>query len=113
MRYRYITCGSCKPGDPICNFRLLSHRVIGSVQKEAGSVYLRVQIPEDLELEKHACDEYATTEDTRTIKELGYNYAVTMWNGKRKILPWGSDPWVFSSFQITEWLDHLYGRNNT
>lgn len=109
MKYRYITCGTCKPSDPICHFRLISHRYIGSVQKEAGSIYIRVRIPDDLQLEKWSCDEYSTTEDTRSIKELGYNYVVTMWNGKRKVLSCGADDVVeFARKQFSKWVDNLY-----
>lgn len=34
---------------------------------------LRVNIPDDLILEKWSCDSYSTTTDPRTIDELGYD----------------------------------------
>lgn len=42
---------------------------------------LRVQIPDDLVLEKWSCDSYSTTRDERTLDELGYD--VMVWNGNR------------------------------
>lgn len=85
MRYRYIKA-SCTPTDKICKFRLLSHRIINTLTHYPGDKIFRVYIPDDLKLEKYSCDIYATTEDTRTIEELGYDIIITMWNGKQKIV---------------------------
>lgn len=41
-------------------------------------VALRVNIPDDKVLTKYRLDPYSTTEDQRTLNELGYD--VLMWN---------------------------------
>jgi len=41
-----------------------------------------VNLPDDLVLEKWSCDPYSTTEDERTLDELGYDLLV--WNRKKK-----------------------------
>lgn len=108
MRYRYITNGSCNPTEPIYKFRLISHRVIGSTAKVAGSYFYRVNIPDDLQLTKYWCDPYSTTNDTRTIGELGFDIIMTMWDGSRKILPKGADIEVISKEQFLKWRERLF-----
>lgn len=66
MRYRYITCGAVKATDKISKFRLVCNR---QIKDDA----IRVHIPDDLILEKYSCDNYSTTEDNRTIEDLGYD----------------------------------------
>jgi len=107
-RYRYITNGSCKPTDPICDFRLISHREIGKKTCVAGETLYRVCIPDDLHLEKYSCDSYSTTNDKRTIRELGYDIVMTMWDGKRKVLPKGADVDAISKEQFAKWLKSYY-----
>ena len=65
-KYRYICCGTAKITDKICEFRL-----IGGGQLKNKSTVIRVEIPSDMELTKYSCDNYSTTEDTRTLEELG------------------------------------------
>lgn len=65
-KYRYICCGTTKITDKICEFRL-----IGGSQLKNKSTVIRVEIPSDMELTKYSCDNYSTTEDTRTLEELG------------------------------------------
>lgn len=83
-RYRYVLNGIVLGEDKICNFRLIA----GSNIKPSynGAIAIRVKIPNDLELTKYSCDPYSTTDDERTINELGYD--VLIWNkgkGKWKI----------------------------
>lgn len=66
MKYRYITCGVVKETDKISKFRLVCNR---QIKYDA----IRVHIPDDLVLEKYSCDNYSTTDDNRTLKELGYD----------------------------------------
>lgn len=80
-RYRYIGNGYCKPTDLICDYRLIGGCKLHTL---VLADYIRVNIPDDLVLEKSACDEYSTTEDTRTIEELGYDVMVKI-RGKWKI----------------------------
>lgn len=79
-KYRYITNGSVTRESRICDFRL-----IGGNQLKSGdgrsSTAVRVQMPNNLKLEKWSCDNYSTTEDERTIDELGYDIVVRI-NGK-------------------------------
>lgn len=107
MKYRYIISPQCRPEDAICAFRLISHRVIGLVAKEPGRTYYRVHIPEDLKLEKYSCDEYATTEDKRTLAELGCDAVMTMWDGSRKLVPQGVDVEALSKEQFRKWVQSL------
>lgn len=82
MKYRYIGNGHCKPTDKISDYRLIGGCKLNTL---SSSSYIRVHIPDDLMLEKWSCDEYSTTEDTRTIEELGYDIIVKI-KGKWKIM---------------------------
>lgn len=75
-KYRYICCGTAKITDKISNFRL-----IGGNQLQNQSSILRVKIPNDLELVKYSCDNYSTTEDARTLEELGCDVMIR-YNGQ-------------------------------
>lgn len=97
-RYRYITA-KCSLKDPICHFRLVSSRYIGKICREPGRIYYRILIPNDMVLKKFDCDEYSTTDDTRKIGDLIYDQVVTMWNGKRKVVPYGVDAEEFAEEQ--------------
>ncbi len=67
-RYRYIFCGVASPNDPISDFRLVSAVIASYFMDERTCI--RVEIPSDLELEKYSCDDYSTTYDQRTLKDL-------------------------------------------
>ena len=76
--YRYITCGVIHPTDKVSDFRLIG---INQVYGESDAI--RIEIPDDLKLEKWSCDCYSTTEDKRTIADL--NPAVVIrFNGRTK-----------------------------
>ncbi|MGD1416467.1 hypothetical protein [Bacillus stercoris] len=80
-RYRYISNGCVLGKDKICSYRLIAKNNIKASYN--GAIAIRVNIPEDLELTKYSCDPYSTTDDERTIDELGYD--VLIWNeGKSK-----------------------------
>ena len=68
MRHRYIFCGLVHPTDPISNFRLIK-----SCRKYNTGEFIRVNIPDDLKLDHFPYDGYSTTNDTRTLEELGYD----------------------------------------
>ena len=74
-RYRYILCGDVSYGDPISNFRLISNR------NYAISGCIRVEIPDDMVLEKFKYDSYSTTRDQRTLRELGAEAMINTYNG--------------------------------
>lgn len=71
VRYRYITCGIAKISDRICDFRLITRQVFNTLSVYPMRTYYRVKIPADMNLNKDGCDDYYTTDDTRTLKELG------------------------------------------
>jgi hypothetical protein len=60
--------------DSISDFRLIA----GNNVKPSydGTIALRVNIPADLEMTKYSCDPYSTTNDERTLDELGYDVVV-------------------------------------
>ena len=64
-RYRYITSGVVKATDKVSDYRL-----IGINQVYGMSDFIRIEIPDDLKLEKWSCDCYSTTEDERTVAEF-------------------------------------------
>lgn len=69
-RVRYILSGGVKPTDPINRYRLIA---ANSLDPEYGGMTaIRVTLPDDLELTKYSCDPYSTTDDPRTLEELGY-----------------------------------------
>lgn len=68
MRHRYIFCGLVYPTLPISNFRLIS-----SITKYSMGGVIRVNIPDDLQLDHFPYDGYSTTTDKRTVEELGYD----------------------------------------
>lgn len=76
-KYRYISCGIAKSTEKISDFRLIG----GSQLFPEERVVLRVIIPDDLKLSKYSCDNYSTTEDPRTLEELGCDVMVRV-NGK-------------------------------
>lgn len=76
-KYRYISCGIAKSTDKISGFRLIG----GSQLLPEERVVLRVIIPNDLKLSKYSCDNYSTTEDVRTLEELGCDVMIRV-NGK-------------------------------
>ncbi|MBP1308989.1 hypothetical protein JOD82_002009 [Paenibacillus sp. 1182] len=80
---RYVLNGCAVGSDPISDFRLIAGNNVKS--KYDGSIALRVNIPADLELTKYSCDPYSTTNDKRTLDELGYD--VLVWReGKWKVV---------------------------
>lgn len=77
-RYRYILSGLALGENKISDFRLIAGNMIKPSYNGASA--LRVNIPANLKLTKHSCDSYSTTDDNRTLDELGYD--VLIWNSK-------------------------------
>lgn len=89
-RVRYILSGLANPDEPISCFRLVAATMLrGDSDHEA----LRVVLPDDLTLNKYTCDSYSTTEDARTLQELGATPVVKV-DGKWTEMPelWPSNP---------------------
>lgn len=80
VRYRYILSGLALGKDKISDFRLIAGNMIKPSYNGASA--LRVSIPADLELTKYSSDSYSTTDDQRTLDELGYD--ILIWDGNKK-----------------------------
>lgn len=80
IRYRYILSGVVLGKDKISDFRLIAGNMIKPDYN--GSTALRVNIPSDLELTKYSSDPYSTTDDQRTLDELGYD--ILIWDSNKK-----------------------------
>lgn len=96
-KYRYILNGSVKPDSPICNYRLIGASNIGNRIE-----CIRVRILDDIKLNKYDCDPYSTTNDTRTIEELGYDIMIKFnnhWKVRNDLKP----------YMAHEFSDHLKG----
>jgi hypothetical protein len=78
-KYRYILCGVVFGTDKISDFRLIG---ASNMKSDYKHVAIRVNIPDDLKLEKWSCDSYSTTTDDRTLDELGYDLLI--WHKKDK-----------------------------
>ena len=68
MRHKYIFCGVVKGSDKISNFRLIS-----SIRKYSLGEAIRVNIPDDLQIDHFSGDSYSTTSDHRTLNQLGWD----------------------------------------
>jgi len=79
-RVRFVLCGTAVGTNKISDFRLIAANNIAS--KYDGSKAIRVNIPDDLQLTKYTCDPYSTTDDDRTLIELGYDLVI--WNKSQK-----------------------------
>jgi hypothetical protein len=77
-RYRYVLNGVALGTDKLSDFRLIAANKI--CPGYDGETALRVVIPDDVKLTKYSCDPYSTTDDPRTLDELGYD--VLMWHEK-------------------------------
>lgn len=75
-RRRYITTGIVDYDGPISAYRLIASNNLGNADN-----CIRVTLPPDLILKKSSCDGYSTTEDQRSLNELGYDIMVKL-NGR-------------------------------
>lgn len=98
MHYRYITCGAVNPSDKISKFRLVCNR---QIKDDA----IRVRLPDDLILEKYNCDNYSTTDDSRTLEELGYDIICKI-DGKWKVM---NDLKDYQPHEFSDILREKYG----
>lgn len=68
MKHRYIFTGLAEGYEPISNFRLIAR-----CTKYNCGQFIRVNIPDNLKLDHYPGDSYSTTEDKRTLNQLGYD----------------------------------------
>ena len=83
-RYRYILAGNVNPSDPISAYRLIGASNLGS-----ASSAIRIVV-DDVDIIKYSCDCYSTTDDTRTLAELGYDCMVRInwkWTVRNDLRP--------------------------
>lgn len=74
QKFRYVTNGCAVGANALSDFRLIAGN---NLKPEFnGDTALRVRIPDDLKLEKWSSDTYSTTDDKRTLDELGYDVVV-------------------------------------
>jgi hypothetical protein len=102
MKHRYIFCGVVWDHPEICNYRLISKPTYSHGE------FVRVNIPDDLELSHYSGDGYSTTYDKRTIHELGCDCYI-LYKGK-----WRKFNYL-KNFEPHMWfrvLEHIFGVRN-
>ena len=103
MKHKYIFSGLVNGSDKIRNFRLIN----GITKYSLGSA-VRVNIPNDLYLNYCIGDGYTTTQDNRTLDELGWD-ALILYKGKWRKFN------ALKEFQPCDWfrvLEYIYGLYN-
>lgn len=98
MRHRYIFCGLLED-HKISSFRLIANT------KYSGGQLVRVNIPDDLKLYSYPYDGYSTTDDNRTIDDLGYDCYI-LFNWKWRKFNWLKNLEPHSWFRA---LEHIFG----
>ena len=99
MRHIYILCGVVWENPEICNYRLISKPTYSLGQ------LVRVNIPDDLELSHYPGDGYSTTDDKRTVHELGCDCYILFEGKWRKFN-------FLKQFEPHQWfrvLEHIFG----
>ena len=110
MRHRYIFTGLASGDEPIKHFRLIS-----SCTKYSLGSFIRVNIPDDLELDHFPGDGYSTTNDMRSLDQLGYDCYFLFkgeWRKFNELKKYKPCNW----FRVLEYiygLYHLDGFNHT
>lgn len=99
MKHRYIFCGVVWE-DP----RLSSYRLIRGLTYSGGH-FIRVNIPDDVELNHYSGDGYSTTYDERSIHELGCD-CYFLYNGKWRKFNWLKKLEPHNWFRA---LEHIFG----
>lgn len=102
MKHRYIFCGVVWENPEICNYRLISKPTYSNGE------FVRVNIPDDLELSHYTGDGYSTTDDKRTVHELGCDCYILFKGCWRKFN-------YLKKFEPHQWfrvLEHIFGLQN-
>ena len=100
MKHRYIFCGVVHGTDKISDFRLIS-----SCTWDPLGYCVRVNIPDDLKLNHFNGDCYSTTNDERTLDELGWD-CIFYFNRKWRKFN------ALKEYEPHEWhdvLEYIYG----
>lgn len=104
-RYRYITSGLVDVSKPLSSYRLVGGVNLNPIGH--FDTVIRVRIPDDIKLEKYSCDNYSTTSDKRTIKELGYDIMAYYVDKERWVIHNELDG--MQPHEMTPKLKELYG----
>lgn len=102
MKHRYIFCGVVWENPEICNYRLISEPTYSDGE------FVRVNIPDDLELRHYTGDRYSTTYDKRTVHELGCDCYILFKGRWRKFN-------YLKKFEPHQWfrvLENIFGLQN-
>lgn len=111
MRYRYILNGAVQSSDKISDYRLLDKQKL-----QGRNSSLRVEIPDDVILEKWECDEYSTwdskNEEDYEIKDLNPKICIRV-NGRWQVLEDATQEWVQEDKEISDVIqDNIKGKFN-
>lgn len=102
-RYRYITNGTASPYDSLDNFRLVSgNKLYGEVD------VIRVEIPENIKLDKFICDSYSTTDDKTALKDLNPKVVIRV-NGRMKVSTELTKLWLEGIVAPHEFCEYMGG----
>ena len=107
MKYRYITTGLASPDDRLSDFSLISGREMGGF-----SDFIRIEVPDDIKLEKWSCDPYSTTDSDTLLKDLNPKVAVRF-NGKIKTDEELTDLWLKGKIEPHQFYENLESRGFT
>ena len=102
MKHRYIFCGVVTGADKISDYRLIS-----KCTKYSLGHCIRVNIPDDLKLYHYPGDGYSTTDDNRTLDQLGYD-VIIFYKGKWRIFNDLKQYQPCHWSEILEYMYHLY-----
>lgn len=102
MRHRYIFCGVVWKHPQLKNYRLLSNL------RYSGGHAIRVNIPDDIKLDKSPGDSYSTTECDKIIHDIGCDCYI-LYKGRWRKFNWLKtiEPcWWFRA------LEYIFGLHN-
>lgn len=102
MRYRYIFCGVVWERPQLKGYRLLN------TLKYSGGSAIRVNIPDDVRLNKYRGDSYSTTDCEKTVHELGCDCYI-VYNNKWRKFNWLKNVEPCWWFRV---LEHIFGLYN-
>ncbi|MEE3344639.1 MAG: hypothetical protein VZS44_11135 [Bacilli bacterium] len=104
--FRYILCGVCNPTDPLSDYRLIGNNQIGQ-----SADMIRVEIPDNVELQKWSCDSYSTTDSKVRIKDLNPKVLIRI-NGKLHINEELTEEWLNGNIEPCDFCSWLADNKN-
>ena len=107
MKYRYISTGLASPDDRLSDFSLISGREMGGF-----SDFIRIEVPDDIKLERWNCDLYSTTDSDVLLGDLNPKVAARF-NGKIKTDKELTDLWLEGKIEPHQFYENLESRGFT